>query len=56
MPTPGNRLDDGWLTVVITPTKPNIRASEYANLMSEIERELRTKGVEEVVLVPALAE
>jgi len=53
----GDSLDDGWLTVVVEPTLPTkIRASEYANLMSAIERELRQNGMDEVLLVPALAE
>lgn len=50
----GGRLDDTWLTVIIT-SQQGIRASDYANFMSEIERELRRRGYDEVVLVPALA-
>lgn len=49
----GLKLDDGWLTVVVVPTRAGIRASEYAEFMSEVERELRGKGFDEVVLVPA---
>ena len=53
----GERLDDGWLMVAIEPTQPTtIRASEYGNLMSAIERELRQTGFDEVLLVPALVE
>jgi hypothetical protein len=53
----GERLDDGWLMVAVEPTQPTtIRASEYANLMSAIERELRQTGFDEVLLVPALVE
>jgi hypothetical protein len=50
----GHHLDDTWLTVVIT-SGSNVRASEYADFMSEIERALRKDGYDEVVLVPALA-
>jgi len=50
----GSHLDDTWLTVVVT-SRGAIRASEYAEFMSEIERELRKEGYDEVVLVPALA-
>jgi len=51
----GQNLDDTWLTVVVEPTGPGIRASEYAEFMSQVERELRADGFDEVVLVPALA-
>lgn len=50
----GHKLDDGWLTVVVVPTQSGIRASEYAEFMSEVERQLRGQGYDEVVLVPAL--
>jgi hypothetical protein len=36
------------------PSKPGVRASEYANYMSKVERELRAAGDENVLLVPAL--
>lgn len=49
-----NKLDDGWLTVVVVPTQTGIRASDYAERMSEVERNLRAHGYDEVVLVPAL--
>jgi hypothetical protein len=53
----GERLDDGWLMVAVEPTLPtNKRASEYANLMSAIERELRQTGFDEVLLVPGFVE
>ena len=49
-------LSDGWLYVVVVPTKPGVRASDYARLMSQIERELREQGDDKVLLVPALEE
>jgi hypothetical protein len=48
------KLDDDWLYIVVVPSKPGVRASEYANFMSKIERELRAQGNDNVVLVPAL--
>ena len=48
------KLDDGWLYIVVVPSKPGVRASEYANFMSRIERELRSQGDDQVLLVPAL--
>jgi hypothetical protein len=48
------KLDDDWLYIVVVPSKPGVRASEYANYMSKIERELRAAGDDHVLLVPAL--
>ncbi|HWB53649.1 MAG TPA: hypothetical protein VG722_05630 [Tepidisphaeraceae bacterium] len=51
-----HKLDDDWLYIVVVPSKPGVRASEYANFMSKIERELRAQGDDQVLLVPALEE
>lgn len=48
------KLDDDWLYIVVVPSKAGVRASEYANFMSKIERELRAQGDDQVLLVPAL--
>lgn len=48
------RLDDEWLYIVVVPTRPGVRASDHARLMSQIERELRQQGEDNVLLVPAL--
>jgi len=48
------KLDDDWLYIVVVPSRPGVRASEYANYMSKIERELRAGGDDHVLLVPAL--
>lgn len=50
----GERLDDDWLYIVVVPARPGIRASDHARLMSQIERELRQQGDDNVLLVPAL--
>lgn len=50
----GEKLEDDWLYVVITPTQKGVRASDHARLMSQIERELRAGGTDQVLLVPAL--
>jgi len=50
----GEKFDDDWLYIVVVPSKPGVRASEYANFMSKIERELRAQGDDQVLLVPAL--
>jgi hypothetical protein len=48
------KLDDDWLYIVVVPPKPGVRAFEYANFMSKIERELRAAGDDHLLLVPAL--
>lgn len=50
----GYKLDDDWLYIAVVPSRPGVRASEYANYMSKIERELRKNGDEHVLLVPVL--
>jgi len=50
----GHKLDDDWLYIVVVPSRPGVRASEYANHMSKIERELRAQADVNVLLVPAL--
>ena len=52
----GDKLDDDWLYVVVVPSKPGVRASDHANFMSKIERELRAAGDDNVLLVPALTD
>jgi hypothetical protein len=50
----GEKLDDDWLYIVVVPSRSGVRASEYANYMSKVERELREQGADNVLLVPAL--
>jgi PP-loop superfamily ATP-utilizing enzyme len=50
----GHNLDDDWLYVVVVPKRPGVRASDHAQLMSQIERKLRADGDDRVLLVPAL--
>jgi hypothetical protein len=50
----GDKLDGDWLYIVVVPSRPGVRASEYANYMSKVERELRAAGDDNVLLVPAL--
>lgn len=49
-----HKLDDDWLYIVVVPSKPGVRALDYAEYMSRIERELRAAGDDNVLLVPAL--
>ena len=52
----GQKLDDEWLYIAIEPSRAGVRASDHAALMSRIERELRSQGNQNVLLVPALEE
>jgi hypothetical protein len=48
------KLDDGWLYVVVTPAQPGQSASDRARVMSQIEREMRKQGTDHLLLVPTL--
>jgi hypothetical protein len=48
------KLDDDWLYIVVVPDRPGVRASDHAELMSKIERQLRAQGNDHVLLVPVL--
>jgi hypothetical protein len=52
----GEKLEDDWLYVVVAPARPGMRASDHARVMSQIERELRRDGKDQVLLVPSLEE
>ena len=52
----GQSLDDDWLYVVVTPSRPGVRASDHADLMAQIERGLKRRGIRNVLLVPALSD
>jgi hypothetical protein len=49
-----SKLDDDWLYVVVVPSQSGVRASDHAQLMSQIERQLRAEGDSRVLLIPAL--
>lgn len=48
------RLEDDWLYISITPTAPGYRVADYAEILGEIEQELRLEGIDNVLLVPAI--
>ncbi|MBI3737038.1 hypothetical protein HY256_11060 [Candidatus Sumerlaeota bacterium] len=50
----GTKLEDEWLYVTLAPGKSGGRASDYADLMDEIETELRNQGHSHVLLVPVV--
>ena len=47
-------LDDGWLYIEVDPSWAGVRALDHSRLVSQIERELRANGDQQVLLVPAL--
>jgi hypothetical protein len=52
-PEHSEKLDDDWPYIVVVPASPGVRASEYVNFMSKVERELRLQGDDKVLLEPA---
>lgn len=46
--------DDGWLHFVVSPDRDGVRAYEYAKALSDVQLELRTDGIAQVLLVPAM--
>lgn len=49
----GTYVEDGWLYVSVGTPRTSIRVSDYAEVLSEIEKELRADSVRNVLLVPA---
>ena len=54
--SPETKFEDDWLYVCVEPTTAGERASDHAELMAQIERRLRTEGIDHVVLVPVLSD
>ena len=52
----GQSFDDDWLYVVVTPSRPGVRASDHADVMVQVERALKSRGIRNVLLVPALSD
>ena len=46
--------DEDWTLVVVTPSRPGIRAYEYVEILSKIEDQLKTRGYDHVLLLPTL--
>jgi len=53
--SPQWRQEDEWVYFVVTPTRTNIGASDFADALSDVESELRRdEKIEGVLLVPAV--
>ena len=48
------RCDDDWLYVVVTPAQQGVRAYDYVQTLSAVEKELRQNHIEKVLLVAAI--
>lgn len=46
---------DEWLYVAVTTPAPGVRVSDYAEILSAIEKELRAEEIQNILLVPARA-
>ena len=56
IPVDGYSIDEDWITIVVSPTKAEVDAYAYVQILSEVEKELRARGHEHVLLVPAFAD
>ena len=54
VPENGYKIDEEWTIIAASPTKSGIRAYDYVEVLSKVERELRVRGHKHVLLVPAL--
>lgn len=48
------KLEDEWLYITVSPAKAGIRASEFADAMARIEKDLRHRNIDNVLLVPTV--
>lgn len=46
-------FEDEWIYVAIASPRQSVRVSEYAELLSDVEKALRDDGIGNVLLVPA---
>jgi len=56
IPQDGYRIDEEWTIIVATPTKAGVRAYDYVEVLSAVEKQLRARGHEHVILVPAMGD
>ena len=56
VPQDGYTIDNDWVNIVVAPAQAGIRAYDYVEILSDVEKELRARGHEHVLLVPALAD
>ena len=50
----GVRRDGNWWYIVVRPDRPDVRLSEYNQVLSVVEDEIEKETDESVLLVPAL--
>jgi|GEM_PF-5192964 len=56
IPKDGYAVDDDWISLVVSPNKPGMRAYDYVDILIAVEKELRARGHEHVLLVPAMGD
>jgi len=56
IPKRGYAVDDDWVTLIVNPDKPGMRAYDYVEILIAVEKELRARGHEHVLLVPAMSD
>lgn len=52
----GYSEDDGYLRVIVSPTAKGVRAYDYVETLSAVEKELHKAGYKHVLLLPAIVE
>lgn len=50
------KVEDEWLYLCVRPTQVGIRPYDYAEALGNVEKELRRRRIEQVLLVPVLDE
>lgn len=56
VPKDGYMEDDDWLNIIVSPVGKGLRAYQYVYALSEVQKELRARGTERVLLVPAITD
>lgn len=50
------KVEDDWLYLCVRPSQEGIRPYDYAEVLEEVEKELRRNGIEQVLLLPIIEE
>ena len=48
--------NDNWLTVIVTPSKSDIRVYDYVEALGEVEQGLREEGFRQAVVLPSMGD
>ena len=54
VPSKGYVNVDDWLSIIVSPDRPGMRASVYVEALGDVEDGMRADGITHVALVPAV--